>query len=87
MLDSRRDRRYRRVAHRNIGVGLRKVLSHDMPGTPVEVPGFPLTLIEVRVCWDSRLHLPEGGGAFSHLCLTSTSAKSRGLPSGPTPRA
>jgi hypothetical protein len=45
MLDSRRDRRYRRVAHRSIRVGLRKVTFHDMPGIPEEVPGFPLTLI------------------------------------------
>jgi hypothetical protein len=40
MFDSRRDRRYRLVAHRSIGVGLRKVTFHDMPGTPEEVPDF-----------------------------------------------
>ena len=45
MLDSRRDRRYRRVAHRSIRVGLRKATFHGMPGIPEEVPGFPLTLI------------------------------------------
>jgi hypothetical protein len=45
MLDSRRDCRYRRVAHRSIGVGLGKVTFHDMPGTPEEVPGFPHTPI------------------------------------------
>jgi hypothetical protein len=45
MLDSRRDCRYRRVAHCSIGVGLGKVAFHEMPGTPEEVPGIPLTLI------------------------------------------
>jgi hypothetical protein len=45
MLDSRRDRRYRRVAHRSIRVGLRKVTFHDMSGTSSGVPGFPLALI------------------------------------------
>ena len=45
MLASRRDCRYRRVAHCSIGVGLRKVAFHDMPGTLEEVPGIPLTLI------------------------------------------
>jgi hypothetical protein len=45
MLDSGRDCRYRRVAHCSIGVGLRKVAFHDMPGTLEEVPGIPLTLI------------------------------------------
>jgi hypothetical protein len=45
MLDSRRDCRYRRGAHRSIGIGLRKVSFHAMPGTPEEVPSFPLTLI------------------------------------------
>jgi hypothetical protein len=45
MLDSRGDRRYRRVAHCIVGVGLGKVAFHDMPGTLEEVPGIPLTLI------------------------------------------
>ena len=46
MLDSRRDCRYRRGAHRSIGVGLGKVTFHNMLGTPEEVPGFPPTLIQ-----------------------------------------
>jgi hypothetical protein len=50
MLDSRRDCRYRRVAHCSIGLGLRKVAFHDMPGTLEEVPGFRLTLIH-RSAW------------------------------------
>jgi hypothetical protein len=45
MLDSRRDCRYRRVAHRSIGVGLGKVAFHDMLGTSSGVPGIPHTLI------------------------------------------
>ena len=45
MLDSGCDCRYRRVAHRHRGVGLRKGTFLDMPGTPEEVPGVPLTLI------------------------------------------
>ena len=51
MLDSRRDRRYRRVAHRSIRVGLRKVTFHDIPGTSSGIPGFPLTLIH-RSAWN-----------------------------------
>ena len=47
MLDSRRDCRYRRVAHCSTGVGLGKVAFHDMPGTLEEVPGIPLTLIHL----------------------------------------
>jgi hypothetical protein len=43
MLDSRRDRRYRSGAHRSIGVGLREVTFHDMPGASSGVPGFPLS--------------------------------------------
>src|SRR5215208_4555949 len=46
MLDSRRDCRYRRGAHRSIGVGLGKVTFHDMLGTSFGVPGFRLTLIQ-----------------------------------------
>src|SRR5215218_3984754 len=45
MLDSRRDCRYRRGAHRSIGIGLGKVTFHNMLGTSSGVPGFPLTLI------------------------------------------
>jgi hypothetical protein len=45
MLDSRRDRRYHRGAHRSIGVGLRKVAFHDVPGISSGVAGFPLALI------------------------------------------
>jgi hypothetical protein len=50
MLDSRRDRRYRRWAHRS--VGLRKVTFHDKPGTSSKAPGFPLpfNLVEVEFC-------------------------------------
>jgi hypothetical protein len=58
MLDSRRDCRYRRVAHCSIGVGLRKVAFHDMPGTPEEVPGIPLTLIHPSDPWPLPGH-PE----------------------------
>jgi hypothetical protein len=87
MLDSRRDRRYRLVAHRNIGVGLRKVLFHDMPVISSRVPAFLSASWQFESAGDSRLHLPQEGGVFSQLCLISTSAKSLGLPSGPTPRA
>jgi hypothetical protein len=45
MLDSRRDRRYHRGAHRSIGVGLRKVAFHDVPVISSGVAGFPLALI------------------------------------------
>jgi hypothetical protein len=45
MLDARRDCRYRRGAHRSIGVGLRRVTFRNMLGTSSGVPGFPLTLI------------------------------------------
>jgi hypothetical protein len=45
MLDARRDCRYRRGPHRSIGVGLRKVTFHNMPGTSSGVPSFLLTLI------------------------------------------
>ena len=45
MLDSCDDCRYRRVAHRNLEVGLGKVIFHNMLGTSSGVPGFPLTLI------------------------------------------
>ena len=50
MLDSRRDRRYRRGAHRS--VGLRKVTFHDKPGTSSKAPGFllPFNLVEVEFC-------------------------------------
>src|SRR5919112_4137708 len=41
MLDSRRDCRYRRGAHRSIREGLRKVTFHDMSGPQEEIPGFP----------------------------------------------
>ena len=50
MLDSRRDCRYRRGAHRSIGVGLGKVTFHNMLGTSSGVPGFPLTPIH-RSAW------------------------------------
>ena len=43
MLDSRRDCRYRGGAHRSIGIGLRTVTFHAMPGTSSGIPGFPLT--------------------------------------------
>jgi hypothetical protein len=52
MLDSRRDCRYRRGAHRSIGVGLGKVTFHDMSGPQEEIPGFPLTLIHPSV-WEA----------------------------------
>src|ERR687890_1502516 len=50
MLYSRRDCRYYRGAHRSIGVGLRKVASHDMPGISSGVAGFPLTLMLPSAC-------------------------------------
>ena len=57
MLDSRRDRRYRLGAHRNIGIGLRKVTFRAVQGTSSGVLGFPLT----RVCLGLSLALPQGG--------------------------
>ena len=47
MLDSGCDYRYRRVAHRHRGVGLRKGTFLDMAGTSSGVPGFPLPLIHL----------------------------------------
>jgi hypothetical protein len=44
MLDSRRDCGYHRGTHCSIGVGLRKVATHDLPGISSGVPGFPLTV-------------------------------------------
>jgi hypothetical protein len=52
MLDSRRDCRNHRRAHRSIGVGLREVAFHDMPGISSKVPGFPLALI-LPSAWDA----------------------------------
>jgi hypothetical protein len=62
MLDSRRDCRYRRGAHRSIGVGLRKVTFHNMLGTSYGVPGFPLTLIHPSA-WkgNTRKMAPSAG--------------------------
>jgi hypothetical protein len=48
MLDSRRDCRYYRGAHRSIGVGLGEVAVHDMLGISSGLPGFPLALILPR---------------------------------------
>jgi hypothetical protein len=44
MLDSRRDCRHRLVAHRRIGVGLRKVPFQAMPGPYSGVPGIVDTI-------------------------------------------
>ena len=49
MLDSRRDRRYRRGAHRSIGLGLRKVTLHNKPGISSGSPGFPLQFEPAKV--------------------------------------
>ena len=52
MLDSSRDCRYRRGAHRSIGVSLPKVTFHDISGISSGVPGFPLTLIHPNA-WEA----------------------------------
>jgi hypothetical protein len=65
MLDSRRDCRYRRGAHRSIGVALRTVTFHDMSGISSGVPGFPLTLFPLTLihpsAWeaDQQIYSPS----------------------------
>src|SRR5215212_12215799 len=68
MLDARRDCRYRRGPHRNIGVGLGKVTFHNKPGTSSGVPGFPLTLIHPSAWRDC----PKRVGGACDVALRST---------------